>query len=168
MSESGLIGDLIAIIKEQTVIYTDMLELSAQKKDIVIKNNIEGLREITAKENGLIGRSQRFERKRVELLKDIATVLNKPPEMVTMEFALEVIGDRPETQEVKDAVYELRTVLNELKGVNDLNKELIQDSLEYIDYSMNIIRSTVGEGPAFSSLHGDMGGGTGGFFDSLQ
>jgi len=168
MSGSGLVGNLIEILKEQTAIYSEMLELSFKKREIIKKNEVDGLKAITTAENGLVGKSQRLEKSRLELIKDIALVLNQKPEKMTLEYIIEAIKERPEAEEIRETARALRQILTKLKDINELNRELIQNSLDYIDFSINVIRSTVGDGPAFSSPYGDSYDGSGGFFDVRQ
>jgi flagellar biosynthesis/type III secretory pathway chaperone len=153
MSERGLVGDLIDNLRTQHDIYKELFELSKSKKDIIVRNDIDALREITAAENGLIGRSQRLERDSDVIIADISDVLGEA-DKAKVDFAyitelLESQG-RPEAQEIKSAASALRFLLEEMREVNDFNRELVQGALDYIDYSMNVIRSSRGEDNVFA------------------
>ena len=171
-SNSGMIGSLIDLLRGQTEIYSDMLDLSLQKKDIIVKNDVEALKKVTGKENGLLGRSQRLEKQRAELMVDISAVLNKKADDITIEVLTQMLKDRPETateaEAIEQSARELRLVLGQLKEKNEINRMLIQNSLEYIDFSINVIRSTVGEEISYTSPYGEGFNIDSSFYDTKQ
>jgi flagellar biosynthesis/type III secretory pathway chaperone len=161
MSDSGLVGGLIENIKNQEFLYRELTELSEEKKNAVVKNDVAGLKNVTSKETLLTGKAQKLERLRFELMQDIALVLNKKPEVMTVSYLTELLGDKPEAGELKEAAKSLIETLDKLSEINDLNKVLLQNALEYVDFSINVIRSTAGNQPSFSSPYGNISSGNG-------
>lgn len=151
----GLINELIDVLNSQSEVYEKLLELSMSKKNVIIKNEINVLKEITASENALIGKSQRLEKKRLGLISDVANVLNEKEENITLTSLAEIIKEQAEHEILVEATKRIRTVLEELKTVNDGNKILIENSLEYIDFNINVMQSTFSEEPPTYSSKGE-------------
>ena len=140
---AGLISDLVDVLNEQTQCYNDLILLSEQKKDAIIKNDINAVQSVNGSESTAIGKSQRIEKKRMELVKDIAEVLNTKEEELTLRKLLGLIEGQPEYDSLQKAREDIRKVVHELKELNERNKVLLNNSLEYIDFSLNVMRSSM-------------------------
>ena len=138
---ASLIEELIGTLKKQMQNYEELLILSQEKKGIVIRNDIEMLQKITAAENTIIGRNQKLEHKRELCVKDIATVLNVNSKQLTITKIAELIKNQKEYSELVAIRDDLKKVLGDLKVKNDQNQALINSSLDYINFSVNAIRS---------------------------
>ena len=162
----GLINELMNILDKQAAVYNELLCLSRKKTDAVIKNDLDAIREITSAENELIGKVGRMDKERAILTDDIAGVLAASDKDMTIEYLIELINDQPESAELKEIAVKLRDVITELKEVNDKNRELIQHSLDYIDFSLNSIRSASSVDSAFYTPAGEDFSDGQSFFDS--
>jgi len=164
---AGMLEDLINILKKQNTHHEQLLGLSLEKKDVIIKNDLEQLQKITSLENILISRNQKLEKNRLELMNDIANVLNLNAESLTVQALAEHIHNQPEAAELTRAGDAARETLRHLRDVNDANKLLIDNSLDYIDYTINVIRS-VTLAPTVVDAHGQEIDPPHGFFDARQ
>lgn len=164
---AGLINELISILNAQVIHYDELLILSKEKKGIIIKNDTEFLRKLTIVENKIIGKIQKLENRRLGLMKDIATVLNKSPDTLTLGKLLEIMKDQNDYADLLTVKQKLRETLEELKNTNDLNNELLQSSIDYINFSINLVRNSVA---AETSYHSQKSNGfyERGFFDVRQ
>ena len=142
-------------VDKQIEIYDELLEIAARKKTAVIENNLESLSEITALENTLLGKCSRLDKQRETLFADIAFVLNRKNETITLSKLVELIKGQPEEQRLISIRNRAMDSLNRLKKINELNKILIETALEHIDYSMNILRSTLNPQPYYCDLAGN-------------
>ena len=148
---AGLAGELIDMLYGQLGLYDSLLALSIQKKDSIVRNEVEVLRAITEQENIIIGKIQRAEKKRSEVMKDIAAVMNQDKAGITLRAVAESMKDRPEALELTKISGEFKDTLDELAYVNALNRELLNSALEYNEFSINVLRSTYDtEAPIFS------------------
>ena len=60
-----------------------------------------------------------------------------------MKAIIKMIGKQPNEQKKLSAIHdELSETLRRLVAINDRNKELINQSLEMIEFNMNLIQST--------------------------
>ena len=153
---------LIDLLQNQSALYAELLEAAYQKKSFVINNDIDAIRRVTARENNLIGKLQRIEKQRQALASDIAGRLNIPLDGLTLAALTERINDESARERLTSLRIRLRGYLNELKTLNEQNRALINQNLEYIDFTMNLLRSSV-SGPVYAGaeeIHGQV------FFDA--
>jgi len=153
---------LIDILQNQLALYEELLEMSRQKKVFLIKNNIEAIRHITARESSLISKLQNFEREREKAVSELAGRLRVPPRGLTLSEIVDRMNNSPARNQLADLRMRLRAGMDELKLLNEQNKALINQSLEYIDFTMNLLRSSV-SGPIYAGaeeIHGQV------FFDA--
>jgi len=145
---AGLISNLIETIKGQTVLFRQVTALSEDKREFIIKNDIESLRGLVKQENQIVPKILTGDKKREQLMKDIATVLNKNFDELTFSALANFIDGQPEHPAFVAAVDEFILALEEMKEKNDANKVLINDALDYIEFNMNIIHSSLDAQPA--------------------
>lgn len=138
---ASLTEELITILKSQMKNYEELLILSEEKKSVIMKNDIDMLQKITAAENTIIGRNQKLENKREECIKDIALVLNQDFKELTITKILELIKNQKEYNHLLSIRDKLKEILDSLKVQNDQNKTLIESSLDYVDFSVNLLRA---------------------------
>ena len=139
---AGLIDELLILLREQTEDFSDLAALASEKSEAIVKNDIEHLQKITNIENSLVGRNQKSERRRIQLFNDVATVLNADAETLTISHLAELLEGQPGHGELVEIGDNLRQAADELKKFNEQNRKLIENSLEYIDFSMNLMRSS--------------------------
>ena len=153
---------IIEILRTQLALYRELLESSRQKKLYLLNNDIESIRRATTQENRLIGSLQRSEREREKAVSDIAARLRIPLTGLTLAKLTSHINDIPVKRQLDSLRLQLRAGMDELKSVNEENKALIDQSLEYIDYNMNLLRNSVSD-PIYAGMeeiHGQV------FFDA--
>lgn len=142
-------------VDEQIEIYEALLEIAAKKKVSIVENKLEEISDYTAQENTLLGRCNRLDKQRDGLLNDIAFVLNKKPEDITLSKLVELIKGQPEEERLTQIRDKAVETLKKLKKINDLNRVLVETSLEHIDYSMNVIRGALSPQPYYCDLAGN-------------
>ena len=119
-----------------------MLELSKKKTPIVIKGDIQELQKITDEEQVVVDRVSRLDKKREEILNDIANVINKDVETLKIPVLAEMLKGRPEEVKKLTAVHDaLKETLTELVRINNQNRELIQQSLEMVEFDLNLVQA---------------------------
>ncbi len=119
------------------------MPVSEQKTKILVKNDLEELKKITAQEQLLIDRAGVIGHKREEVIKNIGVVLNKTPEELDLTSLTRLMAKQPEEKKTPAALHDsLRTTMRRLVEVNERNKDLIENSLEMIEFNMNFIQST--------------------------
>ena len=140
---AGLIDELVSVMSQENDIYKDLIPIASEKTRVIIKNDLTALQEITDREQLTIERINSLERKREEVIKNIGTVLNRKAESLDMKELIKIMAKQPVQQEQLSKIHdELSSTLKTLVAINDRNKVLIQQSLEMIEFNMNIVQSS--------------------------
>lgn len=139
---AGLINELMDNMAEMSACAGELVKIAGSKREIVIKNDVEALKDLTSAENTLVGRFQKLEKNAAGLIGDIAMVLNENPKTLTLSRLGELIKDQGDHGAFIRVYGELSAGLVALKAQNDQNRILIENALDYIDYTVNVIRST--------------------------
>ena len=89
-----------------------------------------------------MSRSARLEKNRETILKDISNVLNINLKSLTISTLITKLENTPDEQEILKQIREdLLKIVAEIKVHNDTNEGLIQQSLGFIDFTLNALQS---------------------------
>jgi len=139
---ASLMENLIEVLNGESSEYEGLLKLSQEKTAYIVKGDLQNIQRITDEEQEWVGRLTRLEKKRVEITKDIANVLNKDVTTLKLTNLIQMLSGRPEEQEkLSEAVKHLQTAVYEMRAVNERNRELIQHSLELVEFDLNLLQS---------------------------
>ncbi len=147
------VNAVIDILNKEYSYYADILELSKSKKKIIIEGKVAELDKIVKLEQDMIFNIGQLERKREEELSKLCKAFDMDSTKVTISDLTKVL--QPESRKkLEDIQGKLEDIFSELKTVNDINGQLIEQSIEYIDYSINLF---TGSGMETGSLYEDLG-----------
>ncbi|WP_024832772.1 flagellar protein FlgN [Ruminiclostridium josui] len=138
--DTGLLKELTDILNKESDIYETFLKLSNNKTDLIVSGNVSELENIVKIEQSLIIKIAKLEDKREKIVESLSTVLGKNPKEITISELTLCIGQE-EAAELKECQEKLLNSINSLKAKNELNSKLIKNSLEYIDFSINMMTS---------------------------
>ena len=139
---AGLIHDLITVLEHQKECYEGLLTLAQYKTDSIINREMEFLEQVLKREQEFMGRSARLEKNRETILKDISNVLNINLKSLTISTLITKLENTPDEQEILKQIREdLLKIVAEIKVHNDTNEGLIQQSLGFIDFTLNALQS---------------------------
>lgn len=140
---ASLVEELISVLEEECEIYDKLLPIAEEKTNVIIKNDLETLRKITIQEHETVDKISALERKRERVIFDIATVLNQDKNTLNLTKIVELLEKQPKEQRRLGELHgRLKTTVSRLVDVNFQNKSLIEQSLEMIEFNMNLIQST--------------------------
>ena len=137
---ASLIETLIMILEEETGCYKTLLLMADNKMEVIINGNVPGLQEITKQEQDLAGHILRLEKRREENLEDICLVTNKKREDMTVQRLADSLKG-PAKDRLKAVSQELMEILSDLKVKNETNRQLIQQSLDFVNFTVNAVQS---------------------------
>lgn len=134
--------NLIQVLALQSETYAGLLELSQQKTPFIVAGDLENINRITDEEQVWLSKLASLEKKRVEVTKDIASVLNKDVATLKITNLVEMLAGRPqEAAQLAAARDSLADVVRKLQLVNERNKELIDHSLRLVEFDMTLLQS---------------------------
>ncbi len=140
---ASLIDELISVLEEECEVYHQLIPIADEKTQVIVKNDLNSLQEITAKEQTAIGRINSLERKRDQIMVNIRTVINRRTGEFTLSTLIGLLDKQPKEQKALSIIHDnLKNTVHRLVEINNRNKSLIQQSLEMIEFNMNFIQST--------------------------
>ena len=140
---ASLTEELIQVLQEEQDIYQQLTPIAEEKTKVIIKNDLQSLQEITAREQQAVEKLNALERRREEIIVNMGTVLNRDPRTLKLKNMVKILEKRPEEQRKLAELYDCLTAsIKRLSEVNERNKALINQSLEMIQFEMNLIQST--------------------------
>lgn len=135
-----MIDALINVIEKENSIYEDIAKLSKNKTDIIVKGKVAELENIVKIEQSLVLQIGKCEDAREKLVEALSKQLNLDPDKLTISELLKHLN-QSQAQKLKNSQDKMAVLLKDLKNLNEMNSKLIKNSLEYIDFSMNLMTS---------------------------
>lgn len=166
--------NLIDVLNLQYDEYVKLLEFSKEKTSVIIKGDLEELTKLTDDEQAAVAVVVNLDRKREEIMKDIANVINKDYNTLKLSDLVTMLANRPEEQAKLSSVRDkLREIALSMKTVNERNGELLKSSLEMVEFDLELIKA-VKKAPETANYDrgayntGDVLGTGSGLFDCKQ
>lgn len=140
---ASLMEELFTALSSEKEIYEQLIPVSEEKTSILVKGDLKELEEVTQREQVLIEKAASLGNKREAVIKNIGIVLNKDASTLDLSTLVQLLGKQPEEKERLAALHDsLKAVMKRLVDINEKNKNLIENSLEMIEFNMNYIQST--------------------------
>ena len=139
---ASLLENLVEILDKENTEYESLVVLADQKTPAIIQGDIKSLGKITEDEQEIVGRIQKMEKSRKEILADIANVVNKDVETLKLINLIQMLGKRPDEQKKLTNVQEkLKSTIDRLREANEKNQMLLTDALDMVGFNLNMIRA---------------------------
>jgi flagellar biosynthesis/type III secretory pathway chaperone len=135
-----LVKNLIDVLNKESIIYEGILKLSKEKTDVIVEGKVTELEGITRAEQAMILQLGKLEKEREALVDELAGKLGVKPEKITVS-ELEKILPKEQSKELKECSNKMTGLINDLRDTNGMNSRLIKNSLDYIDFSINVLSS---------------------------
>jgi len=128
----------------------ELLELSYEKGQVIIKNDTERLNEIVQQELRHLSAINKIEKKRIGVLAEISKEIGMAAEDVTVGVLAEHAGGETRDK-LEYAQKELLGILRTQSELNEANRKLIETQLEFSDAMLNLL---VGDGETTDNFYG--------------
>ena len=171
---ASLVEVLIDTLTKEESEYVTLLDLSRKKTPVIVAGEIENLQKITDEEQAVVDRLIALDARRADAMKDIAEVMNRDVKTLKLSNLIEMLEKRPEERDALSLLHDrLKATVGELRMVNDQNRELIRQSLDIVDFNLNLIKSQrsapeTGNYNSSADIAGSSLGGPTGGFDAKQ
>jgi len=131
---------LAEVLTALTDIHETLLELAEQKKQVLIRNDVEQLMKIVNQENKLVKKINEWDQARIDAIGRIMIEKGyKPNPKVTVSDLTKILFNIEDKKTILGLQKQLLSAIRKLKEANQLNQQLIEHSLAFIDYSVDII-----------------------------
>ncbi len=133
----NLIADLLRIVREEIVVYRELVEHARHKTVLLVQGQVDSLAESNRMEESFNAKLRLLESEMVRLATDLCQKLRIPRE----EFTLLKLADgveRSVAAEIKTQTGLFKALIHQLKTVNQRNMRLVENSLDYSRGLLNI------------------------------
>lgn len=131
---------IIEKLEQMNSLHGELLKLAEHKRAILVVNQIDELTKVVATENRLIKQITESESQWVRLSKEFIVSKGIQPEAnVTMNDLLKLVFDPIEKNKLQDLQTRLLATIEELKKLNAFNQQLIESSLAFVNYSLDLV-----------------------------
>jgi flagellar biosynthesis/type III secretory pathway chaperone len=139
---ASLIEDLIDTLNKENNEYEKLLELSKRKAAVIVSRDIAALEKITDDEQTVVTTIGNLDNKRAQVTRDIADVINKDVETLKLSVLIELLSKQPNEQHALSEIHDrLKTTVENVRAINESNRQLIDQSLEMVEFDLNMIRA---------------------------
>ncbi|GAB2721199.1 flagellar protein FlgN [Paenibacillus thermoaerophilus] len=132
--------EVVELLRGMTEAHVQLAECGRRKRDAIVQNDVDTVSQCMNQETRLLNRVAEMEQAR---LKAIGRFLSKlgmiPTPGFTLTQLIQLAYRAEEKNALREAQQELSAALRELKAVNDLNQQLVKQSLEFIQLSLDVI-----------------------------
>lgn len=129
---------MIELLEQQRELQESLLDISREKRKAIIESNTDRLNEIVTSELKALHRMNSLEKKRVELIHQIAEGQAVEAQELTVSRLAE-IADGEERARLLSLRDRLTGLLAEQKQLNAMNRELLEVHMDYTDLMLNLM-----------------------------
>ncbi len=138
---ASLIDELVGVLDKENSEYETLISLSTEKTSTIIQNDIGQLQIIMDREQKVVDKVNMLEKQREDTVRDICKVLHVEPQELTVRVLIDLLKKQPEEQrKLQDVHTKLRKTLHEMVRLNENNQALIRESMEILEFEMNLVK----------------------------
>lgn len=141
--DASIAGKLGEVLEQEISLYENVLELSEKKTKVLVEGKVAELDNITKVEQALILKIRKLDGVREKIISEIADELKMLPGDITLTKLMKHLG-KEDAKRFKAMQEKITGIMEKLRNTNELNEKLIRNSLEYIDFSLNLLASAGG------------------------
>ena len=139
---ASLIEELVDVLDNELEIYQQLIPISNEKTQIIVKNDLAALQEVTEKEQCMADQITSLENKRNQVMANVKIVLNRKSDTLDLKTLIQLLENQPKEQKTLSILHDnLKDTIRQLVEINNRNKSLIEQSLEMIEFNINFIQS---------------------------
>jgi flagellar biosynthesis/type III secretory pathway chaperone len=132
------------ILNEEYKLYSQIFEISKEKTDIIIEGKVKELERITNLEQSIVFKLGKLEGIREEISVALAGSMKLDPEKVRLEDLEKGLGEN--ATELRETQGKLVNLIKKIGEKNELNKKLLENSLDYVNFSINLFSQVESDG----------------------
>ncbi len=139
---ASLVEELIDVLSEEERLYRKLSEYGEKKRQILIDADISELEKLTEAEQAASDELLTLSNKQTTVLSDIAEVLGKRDEKMTVTKLIGYLNTQPDIQsklsEVKDKLLEAAA---QMQKITSINAALLQQAIEFTEFDITLFKS---------------------------
>lgn len=132
------VSQLKETLYQEHSMYLEVLNLANRKTEVISKGKIKELEEITKTEQRYMMKMGTFEKIRRSVFANVAEALQVEEINSLSEFLL-YLNNEQDVDEIDRVRHQLLDVVDRIKKANEVNQKLMEEHLEYIEFSLNLM-----------------------------
>ncbi|WP_017810943.1 MULTISPECIES: flagellar protein FlgN [Paenibacillus] len=134
------LDNLVDVLNKLDVYHQQMIELGESKKNSIVANDIDVMIRVMNQESKLIKLIEQTEQERMQASYDFLKERGIKSQLnLTLTELARLVFDVEDKKRLLGVQSKLKSTLDRLKELNDLNQQLIQQSLDFIEFSLDVI-----------------------------
>lgn len=129
---------LLDVLEEQTKAYLQLGKLMESKQKSIMENSLTDLEKAVAKESVLAKHLNLLEEKRMEVIGDLLKELALDRQEITLSELSKYLPAKYDSYYNKLRT-QLKDAVDKAATLNKINQELLEASLAYVNYSLNLM-----------------------------
>lgn len=125
------------------MLHESLLSISEQKTTAIKDGNMENLQPLLVKERKHVQALEQVEANRQTEVGNWFAEIDRQTGEQTITAMLALIEDKEEQKALADVTIQLTKAVTELKGQEQLNQSLIQQSLQFVEFSLNMMSPSI-------------------------
>ncbi len=139
---ASLMEELLTVLKDEKACYDSLLELNEPKRSSIVNSRIEDLTKVTMTEETLASRLKNLEKKRLQVLRDMAVVLGKDGQELSVTNMIDLLSGQPDNRkaltEARDALVQSA---QKMRFMNEQNQILLNQAMEMVEMDLTLLKS---------------------------
>jgi flagellar biosynthesis/type III secretory pathway chaperone len=131
-------GKLTAVLEKMLIMYQAIFELSLQKREVLVQRNVPGLETLMKQEENLCFEVTRLDKIRKSIIQELAAIYGITDTKIALSQLVQMAGQE-EIGNFKTVEQELTSIIFKISEVNNVNKELVEQGLLIVNYSLNLL-----------------------------
>lgn len=133
-----VLDNFLEVLANQDKLYNELLELATLKLPVLVNGEVEQLDQIVKKEQQIIIQVGKLEGKRNSIHQALANHFCVQAEELNAQKLISLVSSEYKVK-IEEIISNLRKTTTELEKLNSQNTALIKQSLDFINFSLNLL-----------------------------
>ena len=139
---ASLVEELVTVLNEEEQMYRRFIEYGEKKRQILIDADVPALEQLTSLEQTSSDELLSLSNRQIQVLKDIATVIGKTEEKMTVTRLIDYLASQPDIQtKLREARDRLLDAAGQVQELNKQNEALLKQAMEIAEFDITLFRS---------------------------
>jgi flagellar biosynthesis/type III secretory pathway chaperone len=127
------------ILQKQSEVYEQLNNLADEKTPVLVRNDVQQLNAIMLQERKLVKRAEELEVSRMQHTNIYFANMRSHYRLGKLSDLIKAVSNADDKVALNQYHRLLTDLLGDLKKKNDLNQQLIEQSLTFLDFSMQLL-----------------------------
>ena len=145
-----LFTDMVTCLRQEIELYRHLLALVKRERGYIVSGELKRLADVVRKKEAVSETLGQLASGRMSLLEKLAEELGEPLEKLTLARVAQMAPGRTK-ETLSGLLNEFRGLVGRLVAANEINRTLLERSLEFVQGSLNLFRTVSSAGPIYGA-----------------